>query len=271
MAYTDENGFIPDTVEELMNDFMNGINNKFGTSYTIDTFVGSNFYKYFYVIAQQIIDKEIVFAQAFQKLQDYIRSTNETIAIAKTPLDGLIKVFSDAGYQISIEPMTALNAGTLGVCVDVDSTDPDYADMKTEILTMLKDYTVAGIFFSGAETGNIALTNGQSFEFGYALPTEFNAVELKISIELSQNVNIVPDSESEIKTKLLANLADRYSIGRDFEPNRYFDILNDAPYASSVLLQWRKTSGDAWSSAVYSATFKEVFRFDTSRITVVIS
>ena len=271
MAYTDENGFIPDTMEDLINDFMNGINTKFGTSYTLDTFVGSNFYKYFYVIAQQIIDNEIVFAQAFQKLQDYIRSTNETISIAKTPLDGLIKVFADAGYQISIEPMTALNAGTLGVCVDVDDEATDYADMKLEILTMLKDYTVAGIFFSGTETGDIALTNGQSFEFGFDLPTEYASTELQLTITLSQNVNIVPDSESEIKTKLLANLANRYSIGRDFEPDRYFDILTDAPYASSVLLKWRKTSGDSFSGAVYSANYKDVFRFDASRISVVIS
>lgn len=271
MAYTDKNGFVPDTIEQLMNDFMNDINIKFGTSYTLDTFVGSNFYKYFYVIAQQIINNEIIFAQAFQKLQDYIRSTNETIVIAKTPLDGLIKVFADAGYQISIEPMTALNAGTLGVCVDVDNTDPDYADMKTEILTMLKDYTVAGIFFSGAETGNIALTNGQSFEFGFDLPTEYPLAELELSIILSQNVNIVPDSEAQIKAKLLANLAERYSIGRDFEPDRYFDIKTDAPYASSVTLKWRKTSGDSFSALVYGADYKDVFRFDASRITVVIS
>ena len=268
MPYSNTNDFTPDTLEDLMYQFMQGVNARFGTSYTVETFVGTGFYKYFYEVAQNILAAENTFAEIYAKLQDYFRHTNETIAIPKTPREGLIKTFKDAGYVISIEPQTQQNAGTLGVCVLVDTAGETYAAQKAQILTMLKDYTVVGLYYSGTERGDVTLSNGQVFEFGFYPPAKKEA-SLKLDITLSKNSTILADKEDEVKDKLLANLAQLYTLGNNFEPEKYFTISRDAPYASAVKLQW-KTDG-AYSAAVYQADFKDLWLFDKERIEVVIA
>lgn len=268
MPYTTDQNYIPDTFSDIMNSFMQGVNERFGTSYTVETFVGTGFYKYFYEVAQNILKAENTFAEAYAKLQDYFRHTNETIAIPKTPREGLIKTFKDAGYVISIEPQTQENAGTLGVCVLVDTAGDNYAAQKAQILSMLKDYTVAGLYYSGSESGKVTLSNGQEFDFAFHTPAKKNA-SLKLDITLSKNSTLLADKEDEVKDKLLANLAQLYTLGNNFEPEKYFTISRDAPYASAVKLQW-KTDGE-YSSAVYQANFKDLFLFSKDRIEVVIA
>lgn len=268
MPYTTDQNYIPDTFADIMNSFMQGVNARFGTSFTKETFVGTGFYKYFYEVAQNILTAENTFAEAYAKLQDYFRHTNETIAIPKTPREGLIKTFADAGYVVSLEPQTEDNAGTLGVCVLVDPSAENYAAQKSQILTMLKDYTVAGLYYAGTERGEVTLSNGQVFEFAFYTPSKKDA-SLKLDITLSKNSTVLADKEDEVKDKLLANLAQLYTLGNNFEPEKYFTISRDAPYASAVKLQW-KTDG-AYSSAVYPADFRDLLQFSKDRIEVVIA
>lgn len=268
MSYSTDQNYVPETLADIMARFMQGVNQRFGTSYTAETFVGTGFYKYFYEVAQNILAAENTFAEAYAKLQDYFRHTNETIAIPKTPREGLIKTFKDAGYVISIEPQTQQNAGTLGVCVLVDTAAETYAAQKAQILTMLKDYTVAGLYYAGTERGEVTLSNGQVFEFGFYPPAKKEA-SLKLDITLSKNSTILADKEDEVKDKLLANLAQLYTLGNNFEPEKYFTISRDAPYASAVKLQW-KTDG-AYSGDIYQANFKDLWLFSKERIEVVIA
>ena len=269
MPYTQENNYIPDTLNDLMTRFLLGVNKQFNTSFTLETFIGTGFYKYFFVIAQQILTVENEFAEAYTKLQDYIRTTNESIAIPKTPREGLIATFAKAGYVVSLEPQTLENAGKLGVCVDVDPNGGEFADQKAEILTLLKDYTVAGLYYNGTHRGTVRLSNGQNFEFAFYTPTR-QELTLKLTVKLSQNSTLVADSETKIKQKLLANLKELYSLGANFEPEKYFTISRDAPYASSVALEWRGISAD-FSADIYEADFKDLLLFDENRIQVVIS
>lgn len=269
MAFTTDNNYVPDSFDDLMTRFMEGVNNRFGTTYARDTFVGTGWYKFFYVIAQCILEVEQVFAETYAKLQDFIRTTNETIAIPKTPREGLIKTFADRGYLISIQPQTQSNAGTLGVCVDVDSSASDWATTKQTILDILKDYTVAGLYYSGAHTGTSRLSNGQDFTFAFDTPTRKNT-HLRLTVTLSQNTNIVADDEQTIKEKLLSNLSELYKLGNNFEPEKYFTISRDAPYASAVKLEY-SFDGSTYESAIYTANYKDLMLFDISRIWVVIS
>lgn len=271
MPYTDENNYVPETFNDLMIRFMNGVNARFGTSYTQESFVGTGWYKFFYIIAQNILTVENLFAETYAKLQDYIRTTNEKIAIPKTPREGLIKTFAERGYTISIEPQTLSNAGKLGVCVDTDGTAADYATKKQEILDILKDYTVAGLYYNGDQTGTSRLSNGQDFDFAFYLPTRRN-MYLKLTVQLSQNTNIVADSIDTIQEKLLANLAALYKLGNNFEPDKYFTISRDAQYASKITLEYSFTGEEgSYASSVYMADFKELFLFESSHIEVVIS
>lgn len=268
MPYSDDQNYVPDSFQDLMTQFMQGVNKMFDTNFTYERFVGTGFYKYFFIIAQQILDAENAFAECYAKLQDYIRTTNETIAIPKTPREGLLKVFADKGYSISLEPQTLENAGKLGLCVDVDPEGGQFDDQKQEILQTLKDCTVAGLYYAGEHRGMVRLTNGQDFDFAFYTPVRYDAC-LKLTIKLSKNTNMVADTPARIKEKLLANLADAYRLGNNFEPEKYFTISRDAPYAGAVSLEW-KTVGK-YSKDVYEADFKELFIFDQDRIEVVIS
>ncbi len=271
MPFTTENNYVPETFNDLMIRFMQGVNSQFGTNYTQESFVGTGWYKFFYPIAQNILTVENLFAQTYAKLQDYIRTTNETIAIPKTPREGLIKTFADRGFLISIEPQTLANAGVLGVCVEVDPTADDFADTKQTILDILRDYTVAGLAYHGAHTGTSRLSNGQDFSFAFDTPTR-KATHLQLTVTLSQNTTIVADSEATVKEKLLANLAALYKLGNNFEPEKYFTISRDAPYASKITLAYSFSGEEGtYETEVYQADYKELLQFAAERIEVVIS
>lgn len=271
MPFTTENNYVPETFNDLMTRFMQGVNSQFGTSYTQESFVGTGWYKFFYPIAQNILTVENLFAQTYAKLQDYIRTTNEAIAIPKTPREGLIKTFADRGFVISIEPQTLANAGTLGVCVDVDPAAAGFTQTKQTILDILKEYTVAGLYYNGNQTGTSRLSNGQDFTFAFYTPTRRD-LYLKLNVQLSQNTSIVADDRNTIKSKLLANLSALYQLGNNFEPDKYFTISRDAPYASKITLSYSFTGNEgSYETDVYQANFKDLFEFTDAHIEVVIS
>ncbi len=268
MAYY-QGGYVPSGFNDILARLIARVNEQFGTSYTEQTFVGTNFYKCFYPLIQEVISAEADFAEAYEKLADYIRDTNSVLNVSKTPDDALISAFKEAGYVLSLEKNTLDNAGTIAACVDVDGDAEDYPAKKAEILELLKENTVAGMYFKGSERGFRTLTNGQDMEFAFALPLRSN-MALKLTLTLSGDTNILVESEDEIKNKLLKNLADMYSLGRKFEPARYFTISRDCPYAAAVLLEYKKDGEESWSSGVYQSDYTDLFVFDKNNIEVVL-
>lgn len=268
MGYTTVNGFTPDSVESIIDKFRVAINAEFATSYTTETFKGTKFYKFVYGLAQEINKNEITYAECFQKLQDYIIQTNAKINDQRTHRNGIVKYLASKNYLASLKPQTALEAGQVTVCVDVDDSDPDYATLKQQILDYLKDCVVGGIVCNGSETGTSVLTNGQSMPFAYDLPTKTD-VYLKLTITLSKNTDIVAPADADIKALLLANIAERYSLGMDFEPERYFEVMADAPYASDILLEYSLDSGSTWDSVVYESLFTDFWQFDILNVSLV--
>lgn len=268
MAYS-QGGYVPSSFDDILERLIVRVNAEFGTEYTRQTFIGTNFYKCFYPIIQEFISAEADFAEAYEKLSDYIRQTNAVIAVSKTPDDALIKTFKQAGYTLSLDANTLSNAGKIAVCVDVDNSAADYATKKAEILELLKENTVAGMYFVGGQRGNRTLSNGQDMEFAFALPLRTN-VELKLTLTLSNDTNILVDGEDVIKDKLLANLAEMYALGRKFEPERYFTISRDCPYAAAVKLEYKLSGAENYSSAVYQSLYTDLFVFDKENIEVIL-
>lgn len=268
MPYSKNNNYTPDSFTDLITRLMNGVNAQFKTVFTYETFVGTGFYKFFYILAQEVLAAENEFAEAYAKLQDFIRYTNEKIAIPKTPREGLIKTFADRGYTVSLRPQLLSNAGKLGVCVLVDTDAADYEKKKKEILEILKDCTAAGLYYDGDQRGYVRLSNGQDFEFAFYTPVRKQA-SLRLTVTVSQNTALHADGADEIRKKLLANIAAEYGLGKNFEPEKYFTISRDAPYAASVKLEW-KTDGD-FESAVYEAGFRDLFVFYAERVEVTVN
>lgn len=267
MPYSQEQGYVPVPIESIMTSVMGYINTQFGTTYTYETFVGTNFYKYFYALAQREQDNEIQTSEIFLKLQQYFDITNERISRPVVTNPGLIEKLESEGYTASVKPMILIDAGKIHICVDVDETDPDYAATKLDICTIIKDSTVAGAVTQGTESQNIVLSNGQSFAFKYNLPTRI-PVKLRLTLTLSENNQVVIGDPDTTKSNLLQNIQAKYRLGKNFEPQRYFTVV-DAPWAAVVLLEWSNDAGANWFDDVFDADYDELFTFDLADITLV--
>ncbi len=146
-------------------------------------------------------------------------------------------------------------------------TDSTYAAKKLAINTIIKDSIAAGIMTQGTESSTIVLTNGQSFDFKFNVPNRRTTL-LRLTTVLSENNQVVIDSTDDIKATLLANIAARYALGRNFEPQRYFGLV-DAPWASSTLLEYSIDAGASYQSTVYDAAYDDLFEVTLGNISVV--
>lgn len=386
MAFSQENGYLPVTIATIMEGIRTNINIQFGTSYTAETFVGTNHYKVFYALAQRVQAGEVKTSEIFLKLQQYIAITNERISRPVNTNPGLIEKFLSLGYTAAVKPMIDADAGKIHICVDADEgeraagdvtitayanlisgtadvvavagvnftaqagaatpgtgtfqastsnnatatslaaqinahatagalvkavasaakviitakhggtagnaialaytnndanvgatvsgatltggTDPaDYAAEKLAICTLISQSTVAGAVTQGTESQAIVLSNGQSFDFKFNLPDR-KSTKLKLTITTSENNEVVIKTPDEIKVALLTNINARYRLGRNFEPQRYFSVI-DAPWASQVVLEYSLDEGVTWATAVYDATYLELFDIGLDDITLV--
>lgn len=274
MSFSQENGYVPSSIETLMDLVRQGVNSSFGLSYTPETFVGTGWYKYFYVLIQKLQQNEVKTSEIFIKLQEYFNVTNEKISRPVVTNPGLIDKLLTEGFVASVKPMIEGDAGKIHVCVDVDDDDEDYAETKLAICTLIKDSTVAGAVTQGTESESIVLTNGQSFDFKYNLPYRI-PVWLRLTVTLSENNQVVISSPDAQKALLLANIAAKYKLGKNFEPQKYFGII-DAPWASTVLLEWTDdvTDGEldmdaTWHDELFDADYDELFDIALERVTLV--
>lgn len=122
MSFAQENGYTPRSFNELMDLLRQGVNTQFGTSYTTESFVGTNLYKYFYQLVQMAQENEVKTAEIFQKLQQYIALTNEAIQRPSVSNPGLLEAFASEDYVVSVRPATEATRGIIAICVDIAET-----------------------------------------------------------------------------------------------------------------------------------------------------
>lgn len=267
MSFSSDSGYTPLTVNAMMLQVMNNINTQFGTSYTEATFLGTNFYKYFYALIQELQKNEVKTSEIFLKLQQYMALTNEKISRPVVTNPGLVSILESSGFVASVKKPIEVDAGKVFVCVDTDETAVDYSTKKLQINTIIKDSTVAGVVSQGAQVSSIALSNGQSFDFKFDLPTRF-VVKLRLTITLSQNNQVFVKSPDDIKNILLQNINARYRLGKNFEPQKYFSLV-DAPWGSKVLLEWSTDNGVNYYSTVFVSAYNELFDVKLENITLI--
>jgi hypothetical protein len=265
MSYSNLNGYSAASIETIMTAIMTEINTQFGTTYTYETFVGTNFYKYFYALVQRAQENEVKTSEIFVHLQQYFAITNESIQRPVGTSPGVIEALEREGYIAAVKPMIDADAGKIHICVDLDDADPDYADDKLAVCEIIKDSISAGVVSQGTEVENIVLTNGQAFDFKYNLPTLIPC-DLKLTLTLSENNQNVILSPEEIKEKLIQNISAKYRVGKNFEPQTYFQIA-DAPWCSAVKLEYDIGSG--FVSTIYDADYDDKFEILLENVTLV--
>ena len=388
MGFASESGYTPASIVAIMTDIMEQANTQFGTSYTYETFVGTNLYKYMYTAAQRLQANEIKTSEIFTYLQQYFDVINARIQRPVATPPGLIEAFEAEGYVASVKPIVEADAGKSYVCVDVeddhargevtitsyanlvsgtddaitvgatvftaqtgaatpgtgtfqaatsnDATaqslcdqindhatagalveatvngavvllrakargtggnsivltytdndsnvgatvtgsgtlaggfaaedDADYDDLRLDIATILKNSVAHGIVHMGNEIESIVLSNGQAFDYKFTLPDR-QRTYLRLTLTLSDNNQLVIDAPDTVKNNLLENIAGKYRLGRDFEPQRYFTTA-DAPWTSQVLLEWSDNGSD-WHDEIFEAEFDDLFEIDLEDITLV--
>ncbi len=274
MGFSSENGYIPVSIETMMNSVMENVNTQFSTSYTNETFIGTNFYKFFYALIQKLQENEVKTSEIFLKLQQYFTITNEKIERPVVTNPGLIQVIDNAGYISSVKDPEDADAGKVFICVDKAVDDgvwedsDDYAADSLAVATIIKDSTVAGVVTQGTEVNTITLSNGQDFDFKYNLPNRIET-HLKLTITLSDNNEFAIDDPDTIKLRLLANIDARYSLGKDFEPMKYWNIHEDSPWAGAVLLEWSTDSESSYHSTIFDADYDDIYSIALERIHLV--
>jgi hypothetical protein len=273
MSFSQDAGYTPVSIDTMMLSVMDNINTQFGTTYTAETFIGTNFYKYFYALMQRVQENEVKTSEIFLKLQQYIAITNEKIARPVVTAPGLIEIIDKSGYISSVKDPIDADAGKVFICVDKKvasgnwEDDPGYDANKLAVCTIIKDSVVAGVVTQGTEVETITLSNGQDFDFKYNLPTR-TEVHLRLTLTLSDNNQVAIGDPDDVKLLLLQHIHARYSLGKDFEPQRYF-TTSDAPWAAEVLLEWSDDNEVNYYSTVFSAAYNDIFSIALERIHLV--
>lgn len=267
MGFAKENGYVPIPIDQLMQDVMVRYNEQFSTSYTYENFVGTGVFKGFYALIQRLQENEVKTSEIFLKIQNYFRITNEQLARPNTTVQGLIDYCSLMGFSISVKPPTEMEAGELRVAVNLDDGAADYAAKKTQFATILKTCVPAGIATIGDETEAVTLSNSQSFDFNFNLPNE-TPILLRLTLTLSGNNQFTILSPEETSALLFANINERYRFGLNFEPQRYFSVV-DAPWASSVLLEYSIDDGGNWLDDVATLAYDDLYTFELGDISVI--
>lgn len=267
MGYSQENGYTPVSFESIMSSFMDNVNTQFGTSYTVETFEGTNWYKFAYAIIQRMQLNEVKTSEIFLKLQQYIDIINARISRPVNTNPGIIDKFLEQGYIASVKPMIDADAGKIHIAVDTDETDPDYLTTKAAIGLLISQITAGGAVTQGTEVVPIVLSNGQEFDFKFNLPNRID-VKLKLTITLSENNQLAVGDPDDTKIKLLNNILSRYRLGKNFEPQRYFNQA-DAPWSGQVLLEWSDDDGVTWNSSVFDSNYDDLFSFGLDDITLI--
>lgn len=211
-----------------------------------------------------------------QSLADQINAHATAGALVEATVDGVevlirAKARGTGGNSIVLEytdndtnvGATVTGSGTLEGGV---TADDDYDDLKLEVATIIKNSVSAGILTQGGEVENIVLSNGQDFDFRFALPNR-QRTYLRLTLTLSDNNQVVIDSPEDVKQRLIHNIEAKYRLGRDFEPQRYFTTA-DAPWTSQVLLEWSDDNSN-WHDEIFEAEFDDLFTIDLADITLV--
>ena len=264
MSFTVENGFEKETFNDILQRMTDAINEQFGTDYTTDTIIGSNHFKFFYGGLQLVMNCDNKIAEVTNKMIDYIRTTNESIAQPVSSPDGTIRYFKEnLGLNISLRPIvSSTDAGKPAVCVDVDPTSQTFDSLKQQIFDALRLTQTEGLYWYNPTTepidreyrGESSALNGQALPYSFFTPDEVD-LQVRITVYRSRESLDFQLNAVQIEELFRNNFAERYSLGKDFEGSVYLNV-RDVAGTSAIVVEW-STNGTNWSDSIKSMNFDE--------------
>lgn len=265
MSFDVINGFEKQSFDDILAILTDAINQQFNTDYTVDTIVGSNHFKFFYGGLQLRMECDNKIAELGNKIVDYIRTINESIAQPVSSPDGTIRYFREnLGLTISLKPITqASDAGKPAVCVDIDPTSTTFDSMKQQIFDALRLTQTEGLYWFNPSTsagareyrGESSALNGQALPYCFFVP-ETSTMDIRITVTRSRESLAFQLNTAQIEALFIQNFNERYSLGKDFEGSVYLNV-NDIAGASEVLVEWSTNGGSSWSSGIRDMNFDQ--------------
>lgn len=262
MSYNVINGYTKQTFDDLLATLVEAVNSQFGTNYTTETIVGSNHFKSFYGGLQLVMESENKINDLQVKVVDYIRTINESISAPISSADGTIRYFKDnLGLDIALRPITDVSlAGKPAIAVDIDPTTADFASRKQQIFDALRISQTEGLYWYNPSTsaasneyrGESSALNGQAFPFAFFTPRAV-PMYVRITVTRSRDSLSYQLNTAQIEQLFRDNFAKIYSIGRDFEGERYVSICN-IESAADVKVEW-STNNTTWTEGVREMEF----------------
>lgn len=248
-------GFIPDDFNTVIHKYYDAFVSMPGyESVSFSRFEASKEYETFYSSAQVDIGMQAAFSVTFEMLKAYIQSINFEISRPATVPTKIIESIKDQfGYVASVKKMTLADAGKMHIAIDYDDTGEN-----VEIAKLLSEVIVGGIVTDGNITQSTPIGDGISFDYKWTKMAH-KTIKFRISIKKSKNSRFDADKPGDIVAKFLSNWDEEYTAGLDIEPETYFEIGRDAPYASRVLTEYSLDDGGTWSNDSFETVFSDLY------------
>lgn len=265
MSFDVINGFEKQSFDDILAIMTDAINQQFNTDYTTDTIVGSNHFKFFYGGLQLRMECDNKIAELGNKIVDYIRTINESIAQPVSSPDGTIRYFKEnLGLTISLKPITqASDAGKPAVCVDIDPDSDVFESVKQQIFDALRLTQTEGLYWFNPSTtpsareyrGESSALNGQALPYCFFVPEE-STMDVKITVTRSRESLEYQLNTAQLEALFVENFNKRYSLGKDFEGSVYLNV-NDVRGASEVIVEWSTDGGSTWTPGIRDMDFDQ--------------
>ncbi len=268
MRWDSEQGILPENFETHMGRYNSAfINSRVEyNAIAYNQFVASDEYKVFYPCVQIDMYIDNVMAETFLKLAEFISTTNLHILNPTTTPNALIGGLLDKfGLRASVKQMTEENAGKMHVAIDYT---PE-AELNYQIASYFeKTAVVASTYMVGDIEQDIVLDKGGIETYRWVAATD-KVMRFRLRIKESRNSTAVVDTPETIVSLFLKNFTEFYWVGMDVEPERYFEINRDAPYAAEIITEYSLDSGETWESDPYISPYniKFVPELDVSNVT----
>ncbi len=263
MPYNSKTGYVPHTFDEWMfNQFMPQINKRYKTSYTAETFVGTQWYDILYPLVQGLMEGDAEFADVWVKLTEFFDQVNARMNNPASVPDGIIEQFERMGIVASLRPVSAETAGKIGVCVFADTSSQA---MQAKITQVLTDCVVGGVWPDGDKSATAILNNGQQITWRWYEPTD-KTLDLRLRVYYVNSHGKSLPTADDITQDLRKKIGQRYRYGMPFVPEQMYQTAVDASYAVKLKLEWSEDGGTTWSGEILSATFNQKLIFSNINV-----